>query len=100
MTAPNGTPPPAPTPERGVHHADSRPSDPSTGAERESRQPGGSDPGDADEIVQKLEDQLRWVTADLENLRKRYDREIIRERAAERGRVAGEWLPVIDNLDL
>jgi molecular chaperone GrpE len=43
---------------------------------------------------------LRWVTADLDNLRKRYDREIRRERLAERGRVAGEWLPVIDNLDL
>jgi molecular chaperone GrpE len=51
-------------------------------------------------VVQNLEDRLRWVTADLENLRKRYDREIVRERLAERARVAGEWLPVIDNLEL
>jgi molecular chaperone GrpE len=74
-----------PTPERGND-------DPSTGA--------GSDPGEVAEIVEKLEDRLRWVTADLENLRKRYDREIVRERLAERGRVAAEWLPVIDNLEL
>jgi molecular chaperone GrpE len=37
--------------------------------------------------------------ADLDNLRKRFYREIAREREAERFRVAGEWLPIVDDLD-
>ena len=37
--------------------------------------------------------------ADLDNLRKRFERELARERAAERARVAAQWLPVVDNLD-
>jgi molecular chaperone GrpE len=36
----------------------------------------------------------------MDNLRKRCAREIDRERAAERARVAGEWLPIVDNLEL
>jgi molecular chaperone GrpE len=108
MAVPNRTPSPAPTPQQGDNHltspassdTTSGPTDPSTDAEGGRAQRAGSDPGEVDEIVQELEDRLRWVTADLENLRKRYDREIFRERLAERGRVAGEWLPVIDNLDL
>ena len=38
--------------------------------------------------------------ADLDNQRKRHARELKREREAERGRVAGAWLPVIDHLEL
>jgi molecular chaperone GrpE len=38
--------------------------------------------------------------ADLDNMRKRFERELARERDAQRGRVAAEWLPVVDNLDL
>ena len=38
--------------------------------------------------------------ADLDNQRKRHARELQREREAERGRVAGAWLPVIDHLEL
>ena len=45
------------------------------------------------------EDQLRRALADLDNLRKRYQREATRERSAERSRVAAEWLPVVDNLE-
>src|SRR3954466_1199635 len=37
--------------------------------------------------------------ADLDNLRKRFQREVAREREAERSRVAAEWLPIIDDLD-
>jgi molecular chaperone GrpE len=37
--------------------------------------------------------------ADLDNLRKRVDREIARQRAEERAQVAGEWLSVVDNLE-
>jgi molecular chaperone GrpE len=47
-----------------------------------------------------LEDQLRFALADLDNLRKRFGREVDRERLAEGQRVARLWLPVLDNLDL
>jgi molecular chaperone GrpE len=46
------------------------------------------------------DDQLRRALADLDNLRKRFGREVGRERADERARVAAEWLPVLDNLEL
>lgn len=50
--------------------------------------------------VTQLEDQWRRAVADLENLRKRTSREWERQRADERARVAAEWLPVVDNLEL
>jgi molecular chaperone GrpE len=60
----------------------------------------GVDPaGDRSEVAE-LEDRWRRALADLDNLRKRYSRELPRERAAERERVAGAFLPVIDNIDL
>jgi molecular chaperone GrpE len=46
-----------------------------------------------------LEDRWRRAVAELDNLRKRYARELERERAAERARVAAQFLPVLDNLD-
>ena len=52
------------------------------------------------DTVAALEDRLRRALADLENLRKRHARELERQRAAEANRVAGAWLPVLDNLDL
>jgi molecular chaperone GrpE len=48
----------------------------------------------------ELEDRLRRTLADMDNLRKRCARDIDRERAAERARVAAEWLPIVDNLEL
>lgn len=48
----------------------------------------------------ELEDRWRRALADLDNLRKRYARELARERAAERERVTSAFLPVLDNLDL
>jgi molecular chaperone GrpE len=50
--------------------------------------------------VAALEDRLRRALADLDNLRKRYARELERQRVAEVNRVAAAWLPVLDNLDL
>ena len=47
----------------------------------------------------ELQDRWRRALADLDNLRKRYARELDRERAAERARVAAQWLPVVDDLD-
>jgi molecular chaperone GrpE len=63
---------------------------------------GPADPQQAAEhaaAVADLEDRWRRALADLDNLRKRYARELERERAAERARVAAQWLPVVDDLD-
>ena len=50
--------------------------------------------------VAELEDLWRRTAADLENVRKRAAQEMARQQAQERARVAAEWLPVLDNLDL
>jgi molecular chaperone GrpE len=58
---------------------------------------------EAREIQARLaesEDRLRRALADFDNLRKRVARDAERQRVEERARVAREWLPVIDNLDL
>jgi molecular chaperone GrpE len=44
------------------------------------------------------DDRLLRALADLDNLRKRFQREVTREREAERSRVASEWLPVVESL--
>ena len=71
--------------------------------------PAGAAAGDADlagtvaELraqVAQLEDAWRRALADLDNLRKRTARDAAGRQAAERARVAAEWLPVLDNLDL
>jgi molecular chaperone GrpE len=49
--------------------------------------------------VALLEDRLRRALADLDNLRKRYEREVERERLTERMQVARQWLPVVDDLE-
>jgi molecular chaperone GrpE len=46
-----------------------------------------------------VEDRLRRALADLDNMRKRYGRELARERASERSRLLGEWLPIVDNFE-
>jgi molecular chaperone GrpE len=46
-----------------------------------------------------LEDRLRRAFADLANLRRRCDQEIAHTREGERARVAGEWLPFVDDLE-
>ncbi|MFD7160611.1 nucleotide exchange factor GrpE [Kribbella sp. NPDC059898] len=56
--------------------------------------------GHAESEIARLDDQLRRTAADLDNLRKRYQRDLDRERAAERARAAVAWLPVVDNLEL
>jgi molecular chaperone GrpE len=68
-------------------------------------QPGaaGPDPGidrpDSDAELARLEDRWRRAIADLDNLRKRYARELDRERTVERARVVGAWLPIVDDLE-
>jgi molecular chaperone GrpE len=54
---------------------------------------------DSDAELAKAEDRARRAVADLDNVRKRYARELDRERTAERSTVAAAWLPVVDNLE-
>lgn len=54
---------------------------------------------DSDAELAQIEDRWRRALADLDNLRKRYARELDRERKLERSKVAGAWLPVVDNLE-
>ena len=42
---------------------------------------------------------LRRALADLDNLRKRHEREILRVRSLERAAVAAQWLPIVDDLE-
>jgi molecular chaperone GrpE len=56
-------------------------------------------PDEHDPERAETDDRLRRALADLDNLRKRYAREIARERAAERARVAAQWLSVVDDLE-
>jgi molecular chaperone GrpE len=46
-----------------------------------------------------MEDRWRRAVADLDNLRKRYARELGRERGAERDLVTTSFLPVLDTVD-
>jgi molecular chaperone GrpE len=50
--------------------------------------------------MEKTDDlPLRRALADLDNLRKRYERELARVRSLERAAVAAEWLPIVDDLE-
>ncbi|MBN9110494.1 MAG: nucleotide exchange factor GrpE [Pseudonocardia sp.] len=46
------------------------------------------------------EDRWRRALADLDNARKRHARDLVRDRAQERARVAAAFLPVLDTIDL
>jgi molecular chaperone GrpE len=50
--------------------------------------------------IDELEDRWRRAVADLDNFRRRVTRDADQLRLAERARVAAEWLPVLDNLEL
>jgi molecular chaperone GrpE len=45
------------------------------------------------------EDRWRRAAADLANLRKRYERDLARERESERALVASAFLPIVDTLE-
>jgi molecular chaperone GrpE len=57
-------------------------------------------PSEGQTSSDELEERLRWALADLDNLRKRFAREVSRERDVERTNAASAWLPVLDNLEL
>jgi len=100
---------PQPSPDagegRGARGAAAASDPASAGAEPDPAAPGpagetGPSAGELAAAVAELEDRWRRALADLDNLRKRYARELERERLAERARVAAAWLPVVDNLEL
>ena len=49
--------------------------------------------------IGELTDQRLRALAELDNARKRFDRELSQAREQERIRVSREWLPVLDNLE-
>ncbi|WP_084517995.1 nucleotide exchange factor GrpE [Microtetraspora niveoalba] len=55
---------------------------------------------EADERVADLEGRWLRAVAELDTVRRRTAREMERQRLEERARVAAEWLPVLDNLEL
>ncbi len=55
---------------------------------------------DLERQVAELEDRWRRALADLENMRKRYERDSATQRDRERVQVAAAWLPVVDHLEL
>src|SRR5690349_14707154 len=69
-----------------------------SGAAGVAPEPNAPEPDSSAELA-RLEDRWRRAVADLDNLRKRYARELDRERSAERARVAGAWVPVVDDLE-
>jgi molecular chaperone GrpE len=56
--------------------------------------------GGTEERLAEFQDRWLRAEAEVENLRKRMVRDMDRQRLDERARVAAEWLPVIDNLEL
>jgi molecular chaperone GrpE len=59
--------------------------------------------GDAAKLharIAELEDLWRRALADFDNLRKRVARDAATQQDQERTRLAAQWLPVLDNLDL
>jgi molecular chaperone GrpE len=83
-----------------------RPAEPGKPQEpRETGEPGttretGETGAETDARLEEMHDRWLRAVAELDNLRKRTARDIARQRLDERARVAAEWLPVIDNLEL
>jgi molecular chaperone GrpE len=50
--------------------------------------------------VAELEDRWRRAVAELDNLHKRFERQLDEQAGAERARAAAAFLPVLDNLEL
>src|SRR5262249_53194294 len=78
-----------------MNDAESGPSAPSSGA----GWPGEPDVAALEARVSELAEQRLRALAELENARKRYERELGQARQQERIRVTREWLPVLDNLE-
>ena len=80
--------------------AEARPR-PEGGPPREAAptQADGAAAGPTQRALDAAEDRWRRAAADLDNLRKRYAREVAREREQERELVTAAFLPVLDTID-
>src|SRR5690349_2379960 len=79
-------------------------SSPSTGSSAEPTAGPAADREAAPEPMQppdaaEWENRWRRTAADLDNLRKRYARDVARERDGERAMVASSFLPVVDTIE-
>ncbi|GAA3139373.1 nucleotide exchange factor GrpE [Rhodococcus baikonurensis] len=83
--------------ERSADHSTTEPATDGTDGDQTETAPDRTDTGA--ELAQ-LEDRWRRAVADLDNLRKRYAKDLDRERAAEVAKVSAAWLPILDNLEL
>ncbi|MGW0450476.1 nucleotide exchange factor GrpE, partial [Streptosporangium sandarakinum] len=70
-----------------------------TGAETGAEAAAEAEAAGLRDRVAELEDRWKRALADLDNLRKRVSRDAERVRLEEQVRAAGEWLPVLDNLE-
>ena len=61
---------------------------------------GGPDPDVGGPSRAELQDRWRRAVAELDNQRKRYERQLDQVRRTERDRVTAAWLPVLDHLEL
>jgi molecular chaperone GrpE len=57
-------------------------------------------PADAGDSAAELEDRWRRAAAELDNSRKRFERQLADQARVERARAAAAFLPVLDNLEL
>src|SRR3954453_9710960 len=57
-------------------------------------------PGDGGPSVAELEDRWRRAVAELDNVRKRFERQLAEQARAERAKTVVALLPVLDNLEL
>lgn len=73
-----------------------------TGAGRHDGEAGqaGPDVRELQDRVRVLEDRWRRAMAELDNQRKRCERQLEQVGRAERDRVTAAWLPVVDHLEL
>jgi molecular chaperone GrpE len=53
----------------------------------------------AEQAIADMRDRWQRAQAEVENTRKRYERQRAEDWRAERARVSTEWLPVVDNLE-
>jgi molecular chaperone GrpE len=82
--------------ERGGTQAlDERPAVPADASSAPAGTPAAPGPS-----VAELEDRWRRAVAELDNVRKRFERQLAEQARAERARTAAAFLPVLDNLEL
>jgi molecular chaperone GrpE len=79
----------------GARVLDERPAVPADADMASAGAPAGPGPS-----VAELEDRWRRAVAELENVRKRFERQLAESVRAERARTAAAFLPVLDNLEL